>query len=172
MEKVKIYFASPLFSDMERWFNADIVDSLRYSLPENVEIYLPQENEAINDKSGYANSVMIAEADTNELLSSDFIVAVLDGATTDVGVASEIGVAYAKGIPVIGLYSDSRQGAFGNTNKINALEEVGESQFSYINLYTVGLVKSNGVLFKDVGDWFSYIVDEAKKLSEEKETND
>ena len=172
MEKVKIYFASPLFSDMERWFNTDIVDSLRYTLPENVEIYLPQENEAINDKSGYANSVMIAEADTNELLESDFIVAVLDGATIDVGVASEIGVAYAKGIPVIGLYSDSRQGAFGNTNKINALEEVGESQFSYINLYTVGLVKSNGTLFKDVGDWFDYIVDEAKKLSEEKETND
>ncbi|QGJ84976.1 nucleoside 2-deoxyribosyltransferase [Lactococcus phage P1048] len=172
MNKVKIYFASPLFSDMERWFNTDIVDSLRYALPENVEIYLPQENEAINDKSGYANSVMIAEADTNELLGSDFIVAVLDGATIDVGVASEIGVAYAKGIPVIGLYSDSRQGAFGNTNKINALEEVGESQFSYINLYTVGLVKSNGTLFKDVGDWFNYIVDEAKKLSEEKETND
>ena len=96
----------------------------------------------------------------------------MNGATIDVGVASEIGVAYAKGIPVIGLYSDSRQGAFGNTNKINALEEVGESQFSYINLYTVGLVKSNGVLFKDVGDWFTYIVDEAKKLSEEKETND
>ena len=96
----------------------------------------------------------------------------MDGATIDVGVASEIGVAYAKGIPVIGLYSDSRQGAFGNTNKINALEEVGESQFSYINLYTVGLVKSNGTLFKDVGDWFACIIDETKKLLEEKETND
>lgn len=167
MKKIKIYFASPLFSDMERWYNTDIVDSLRNALPENVEIYLPQENEAINDKSGYANSVMIAEADTSELLSSDFVVAVLDGATIDVGVASEIGVAYAKGIPVIGLYSDSRQGAFGNTNKINALEEVGESQFAYINLYTVGLVKSNGVLCQDSSEWFNCIVEETQKLIKE-----
>ena len=37
------------------------------------------------------------------------MIALLDGLTIDAGVASEIGVAYAKGIPVIGLYTDTRQ---------------------------------------------------------------
>lgn len=39
---------------------------------------------------------MIALADTDEVLKSDLMVALLDGLTIDAGVASEIGVAYAK----------------------------------------------------------------------------
>lgn len=41
------------------------------------------------------------------MLASDLMIALLDGLTIDAGVASEIGVAYAKGIPVIGLYTDT-----------------------------------------------------------------
>ncbi len=37
------------------------------------------------------------------------VVAVLDGAVIDVGVASEIGVAYHADMPILGLYTDSRQ---------------------------------------------------------------
>ena len=141
-KKLKIYFASPLFTDMERDYNKNVVDKIRFLFPNTVDVYLPQENDAINDKSGYADSQMIAIADTKELLEADLVIAVLDGITIDAGVASEIGIAYQHGIDIIGLYTDSRQGTFGNKDKIKALDIVAESQFSYINLYTVGLIKS------------------------------
>ncbi|OJG43168.1 hypothetical protein RV02_GL003088 [Enterococcus gilvus] len=89
---------------------------------------------------------MIALADTEEVLKSDLMVALLDGLTIDAGVASEIGVAYAKGIPIIALYTDSRQQGADNQQKIAALQTPAENQFHYLNLYTVGLIKLNGVI--------------------------
>lgn len=175
MKKIKLYFASSLFTVMEQWFNRDVVEELRNQigfLPKSeqvdISIYLPQENEAINDKSAYANSTMIAQADTQELLESDIVLAILDGVTVDAGVASEIGVAYAKGIPVIGLYSDSRQGTHGNVKKVEALDEIAESQFAYINLYTAGLVKLNGVITGNITDFVDTILEDVKKLIEDK----
>ncbi len=141
----KIYFASPLFASMEVRYNASVVADIR-SRYQDLEVYLPQEQGEINDKNAYANSVMIAKADTDALLASDILIAVIDGLSIDAGVASEIGVAYQAGIPIIGLYTDSRQQGFDNQKKINALSELGESQFSYVNLYTVGLIKLNGIL--------------------------
>lgn len=152
MAKVKIYFGAPLFSVGEQLFNEQVVKQLREEFGDEVEIYLPQENEAINDKSGYADSKMIALADTEYLDEADILIAVLDGAVTDPGLASEIGYAYATGKSIIGLYTDVRQGTYGNQLKINALDELAESQFSYINLYTVGLVKLNGVVVSNLTD--------------------
>ena len=83
----KIYFASPLFSEMELAFNKVLVEKIRNQFP-GVEVYLPQEQMAINDKSSYADSTMIAQYDTDALLESDLMIAVLDGAIIDVGVAS------------------------------------------------------------------------------------
>ena len=139
----KIYFASPLFSEMELAFNKVLVEKIRNQFPE-VEVYLPQEQMAINDKSSYADSTMIAQYDTDALLESDLMIAVLDGAVIDVGVASEIGVAYHADMPILGLYTDSRQQGADNPQKLDALQEVAESQFSYVNLYTAGLVKLRG----------------------------
>ena len=102
---------------------------------------------------------MIAKLDTQELLSSDLLIAVLDGITVDAGVASEIGVAYQAGIPVLGLYTDSRQEGYDNKEKIEALSELAESQFSYVNLYTVGLIKLNGHLTNSEEDLINRIVD-------------
>ena len=47
-------------------------------------------------------------------------------------------------MPILGLYTDSRQQGADNPQKIAALQEVAELQFSYVNLYTVGLVKLRG----------------------------
>lgn len=143
----KIYFASPLFSEMELLYNTSIVTKIREQFP-NVTVYLPQEQMAINDKNAYADSKTIAQYDTKELLDSHLVIAVLDGATIDVGVASEIGVAYQAGIPILGLYTDSRQQGATNQKKLDALQDVAESQFSYINLYTAGLVKLNGEIVR------------------------
>ncbi|WP_027108276.1 nucleoside 2-deoxyribosyltransferase [Lacticigenium naphthae] len=151
-----IYFASPLFSEMEKQYNALIASKIRSKYPE-IEIYLPQEQGDINNKEAYADSVTIAKYDTDALLNSQILIAVLDGATIDVGVASEIGVAYQAGIPILGLYTDSRQQGATNKKKISALQDIAESQFSYINLYTIGLIKMNGAILSSEEDLLSSI---------------
>lgn len=141
----QVYFASPLFSQMERQYNAFLVGKIREAFP-SLTLYVPQEQMAINDKSQYADSKAIAQYDTNALLASRLMIAVLDGAAIDVGVASEIGVAYQAKIPVIGLFTDCRQQGATQPGKIAALQEIAESQFPYVNLYTIGLVKLNGTV--------------------------
>jgi nucleoside 2-deoxyribosyltransferase len=153
---MKIYFAAPMFAKSDLVYNAYLVNQIRERYPE-VAIYLPQENEAINDKTAYADSQMIALADTEKVLESQLMIALLDGVSIDAGVASEIGVAYAKNIPVLGLYTDTRQQGVTNTKKIRALQEIGENQFHYLNLYTVGLIKLNGAIFSEEEELFENI---------------
>ncbi|MFC6347203.1 nucleoside 2-deoxyribosyltransferase [Vagococcus carniphilus] len=152
----QIYFASPLFSDMERVYNESLVKKIRTMYPE-LNVYLPQEQGEINDKESYADAKMIAKYDTDALLNSQLVLAILDGVSIDVGVASEIGVAYQAGIPVLGLFTDSRQQGADNPKKITALKEVGESQFPYMNLYTSGLIKLNGQILNNEKDWLKEI---------------
>lgn len=140
---MNIYFAGPMFAQSDLRYNEYLVDKIRTRYPEAV-VYLPQENEAINDKTAYADSKMIALADTEKVLESDLLVALLDGITIDAGVASEIGVAYAKQVPILALYTDTRQQGTQHPKKLAALQVPGENQFHYMNLYTVGLVKLNG----------------------------
>lgn len=156
MEKIKVYFASPLFNEMEQNYNQLVVDKLRKANLK-LEIYLPQENMAINDKSLYADSLMIADGDNEKLYESEILIAVLDGPVIDVGVATEIGVAYAKGIKIYGLYTDTRQGIGSNQQKIDALvSEVAENQFHYLNLFTVGCIKKQGKIFTSSKDLIEY----------------
>lgn len=140
----KIYFGAPLFNEMELMYNEYVVGKIREKYGDKVEIYLPQENAAINDKSGFADSIAIAQGDNTYLEEADMLIAVLDGVTPDSGLSAELGYFYAKDRPILGLYTDTRQGTHGNQQKIDALDEIAESQFSYINLYTVGLVKLRG----------------------------
>ncbi|GKQ43110.1 nucleoside 2-deoxyribosyltransferase [Companilactobacillus sp. RD055328] len=153
---MKIYFANGLFSQADFNYNAQLAATIRKEIP-NIKIYVPQENLGINDKNAYADSKMIAQADTEELLSSDLVIAVLDGITIDAGVASEIGVAYAKDIPIIGMYTDSRQQGASNDKKLSALSEIAENQFHYLNLYTTGLIKLNGNIVNNETDLISNI---------------
>ncbi|EOL46090.1 nucleoside 2-deoxyribosyltransferase [Enterococcus phoeniculicola] len=142
---MNIYFAAPMFAKSDLLYNASVVAKIR-ELSERISVYLPQENGAINDKSAYADSKMIAQADTEKVVESDLLIALLDGLVIDPGVASEVGVAYAKNIPVIGLYTDTRQQGSDNQKKLAALGEVAENQFHYVNLYTTGLIKLNGTI--------------------------
>lgn len=145
----KIYFAAPLFSEAEVLYNDHVAKQIRAAHPD-IDIFLPQEQGDINDKESYADSKMIAKLDTDALLESDILIALLDGINIDAGVASEIGVAYQAGIPIVGLYTDSRQQGATNQQKLDALQDLAESQFSYINLYTIGLIKLNGQVVDSV----------------------
>ncbi|MFD2305464.1 nucleoside 2-deoxyribosyltransferase [Enterococcus termitis] len=156
---MKIYFAGPMFAQADLRYNEYLVEKIR-ALDHSIHVYLPQENGAINDKTAYADSQMIALADTQKVLESDLLVAVLDGAVIDAGVASEIGVAYAKNIPMIGLYTDTRQQGADNHKKLTALNNTAENQFHYLNLYTVGLLKLNGSITTDEQSFLSLIQDQ------------
>jgi nucleoside 2-deoxyribosyltransferase len=161
---MKLYFAGPLFAQADLAYNAYLVKKIRELKP-TIKVYLPQENAAINDKMAYADSKMIALADTEKVLESDLLIALLDGATIDAGVASEIGVAYAKQIPIIGLYTDTRQQGAHNPKKLAALAEVTENQFHYVNLYTAGLIKLNGTILNNEADFLAAIQDFAENRS-------
>ena len=153
---MKIYFANALFSQADINYNAQLAAQIRNLSPQ-IELYLPQENNDINDKQAYADSKMIAQADTAKLLASDLVIAILDGNTIDNGVASEIGVAYAQKIPIIGLYTDTRQQGASNQQKLAALNQVAENQFHYVNLYTTGLIKLNGTIVNNEADLLTAI---------------
>lgn len=159
---MKIYFAGPMFAKADLLYNEFLVKQIR-ALDDSLEVYLPQENGAINDKTAYADSTMIALADTERVLESDLLVAVLDGITIDAGVASEIGVAYAKNIPMIGLYTDTRQQGADNQKKLAALSETAENQFHYLNLYTIGLLKLNGTVATNEQNFLKLIKEQFTK---------
>lgn len=166
----KIYFANGLFSEADRDYNAKVVGKIRERFSdEDLEVFLPQESMDINDKQGYADSIMIAKSDNKHLKSSDIMIAVLDGISIDAGVASEIGIAHEKGLPIIGLYTDTRQEGGNNTKKLNALMDIAESQFSYVNLYTIGLVKMNGRVVSTVESVITELEFLVEAIKEDKE---
>ncbi len=144
----KIYFASPLFDDATRDWNVKIVKAIREKF--NVEIYLPQENAEINDKSNadaMITSVDIFNLDTEKLAKSDILIANLDGGLEiDSGVACEIG--YFSSLceqdpskTMLGLISDIRWNASNGAP--------GEQHGVYKNLYVVGAVKKYGQLVEN-----------------------
>ena len=147
---MKAYLANGLFSIGDRLVNELLAKEIRKVIPE-IDLYVPQENDAINDKHAFANSLAIAEADMEKLQNSDVLIAVLDGIEIDSGVAAEIGVFSTYNRPIIGLFSDVRQLGRDNQQKINALMEDGtENQFIYRNLFVIGIIKRNGVIVSTV----------------------
>lgn len=143
---MKAYLANGLFSLGDRLVNEKLAEEIRQAVPD-IELYVPQENGAINDKSAYADSLSIAEADLDMLQQSDVLIAVLDGVEIDSGVAAEIGAFSMLNRPIVGVFTDVRQQGRDNSKKIEALVADGmENQFVYRNLFVIGLIKRNGVI--------------------------
>ena len=147
---MKAYLANGLFSIGDRLVNELLAKEIRAAIPA-IELYVPQENDAINDKNAFADSLAIAEADLTSLQASDVLIAVIDGVEVDSGVAAEIGAFSMLNRPIIALFSDVRQQGRSNDKKIEALIADGtENQFIYRNLFVVGLIKQNGVIASTV----------------------
>lgn len=161
---MKVYLANGLFSLSDILFNNLLAIQIREKFPE-LELYLPQENEAINNKQGFANSTQISSGDDSYLLESDFMIAVIDGATIDEGVSCEIGkyqgvnMVYEDYRPIFALYTDSRQLGRDNLEKLDALRaDAVENQFPYRNLYVIGTIKdSGGGIYSNIDDLLSAI---------------
>jgi nucleoside 2-deoxyribosyltransferase len=105
------YFAAPLFTVAERRWNEEVVQALETC----VSVYLPQRDgillaQKLAEGADRASVVRhIFDADLAAIRDSALIVAVLDGAQVDDGVAFEMGAGWAFSKPIFGLATDSRR---------------------------------------------------------------
>lgn len=124
--KQTVYIAGPLFSEAERKFNLELAQKIADA---GFLVFLPQENsmDTSSHREKLDNSILFRK-NVEGIDKSDLMVAVLDGGSdVDSGTAWEIGYAWAKGIPTIGLRTDFRTlGIEGMVNLMieKALEEL------------------------------------------------
>lgn len=97
----RIYLAGPLFTAAEQKWNGDLTWALQKL---GHSVFLPQAWEPRNES---AREVFLR--DTDEIATSDFVVANVDGPDVDSGTAWELGYAYSLGIPIIIHRTDIRK---------------------------------------------------------------
>jgi nucleoside 2-deoxyribosyltransferase len=105
---MRIYMAGPLFSTSEREFNLRFAQYLGEELHDiHPEIILPQQKAA--EIAGDPQFVMKTFNYCLEMVSQcDYVVAILEGSDADSGTCIELGYAYAKEKPIIGVRTDFR----------------------------------------------------------------
>ena len=140
MTKIKTYLAAPLFNDRERAFNAALAETLS----KHCDVFLPQRDGLLLSEllaNGVPSDVAetrIFERDRLALSESEMLIAVLDGAHIDEGVAFEIGFAHARGCLCLGLQSDTRRALPSGNNPmigraLSCIFATNEDLISYVN---------------------------------------
>lgn len=97
---MKIYLASPFFTDEETLIVATVENILR---KRGLEVFSPREHEVrTGAEVGTPEwSAAIWEADVDAILESDIVVMLYHGNYSDSGTAWEAGFAYARDIPTV-----------------------------------------------------------------------
>lgn len=112
-----VYLAAPLFSEAECDFNRKLRDEI---ISAGFKVFLPQED-SNNIKDMKDRQKIIFNKNLKGIENSDILVAVIDGADVDSGTAWEIGFAFAKGKPLLGLRTDFR--TLGIEGRVNLMIE-------------------------------------------------
>lgn len=107
---MRIYFAASLFTQVERKWNRLLSAALTELIP-TIDIVMPQDFKTAGKYNDPGHYGALFRMCVDGIDSSDAVLAVLDGTEVDSGVAWEVGYAYARGTPVIGLRTDFRPGA-------------------------------------------------------------
>ena len=119
---MRIYQAGPLFSAAEiRWhkdFKKQLADA-GYVVQWPGDFFTQLEIDSL----GADAAKVIMDRDRAAIDDCDVVVALLDGAQVDDGTAWEIGYAYAKGKPVVGIRTDFRNGGDTAHGCVNAMIE-------------------------------------------------
>lgn len=119
---MRIYQAGPLFTAAEiRWhhdFKKKLTDA-------GYDVQWPGDffSQGEIDAWGIDAPKFIMERDSAAIDACDILVALLDGSQVDDGTAWEIGYAYAKGKPVIGIRTDFRNAGDTTHGRVNAMIE-------------------------------------------------
>ena len=155
-----------MFCEADRMYNAFLAEKIRERLGEDIDLYVPQENKSINDKTKCADSHDIFWGDYNRLQKCDIFIARIDGDIPPSGTSAEIGIMSQRRqyweqnktteFPpmILGLCTDSRNPKRTYLDAKNELmkNEDYESQYCYFNLFTLGCIKVNGELATSVDD--------------------
>lgn len=91
-EKIQIYLAGSMFCEADRMYNAYLAERIRERLGNRIDLYVPQENKSINDKTKCADSNAIFWGDYNRLQNCDIFIARIDGDVIPSGTSAEIGI--------------------------------------------------------------------------------
>lgn len=103
---VKIYLAGPLFTLAERQFNEALALAIQ-KLAKDIEVILPQvETEKMSGKPDFVEKAF--RFCLKSIDECDAVMGVLDGADADSGTCIELGYAYARNKPIIGMRTDFR----------------------------------------------------------------
>ncbi|MHC4480430.1 MAG: nucleoside 2-deoxyribosyltransferase [Planctomycetota bacterium] len=116
---MKIYLSGPLFTQVERRWNRLLAAGLEERIA-GAEVILPQDfkfGQSYNDPRDFPK---IFQACIEGVREADVMVAVLDGPDVDSGTALEMGVAYERGIPIIGVRTDYRESQDRGVNLVAA----------------------------------------------------
>jgi nucleoside 2-deoxyribosyltransferase len=116
---MNIYLSGPLFTQAERRWNRDLARELEARIA-GARVILPQDfkvGSSYNNPRDYAH---IFRACLEALSQADAVVAVLDGPDVDSGTALELGVAYERGVPIIGVRTDFRESQDRGVNLVVA----------------------------------------------------
>jgi nucleoside 2-deoxyribosyltransferase len=105
---VIVYLAAPLFSQVERRWNRELAKLLSERIPD-ATVVLPQDFRVGGRYNDRRHLAALFRKCIEAVDSAHVVVAVLDGPDADSGVAFEMGYAYAKGVPVVGVRTDYRQ---------------------------------------------------------------
>ena len=90
--KIQVYLAGSMFCEADRMYNALLAQKIRERVGEHIDLYVPQENLSINDKTKCANSHDIFWGDYNRLQHTDIFIARIDGDIPPSGTSAEVGI--------------------------------------------------------------------------------
>ncbi len=130
-----VYIAGPLFDEGERWWIERVEEVVAAA---GYRTFLPHRD---NQPKTADNVDQIFESNRQHLDTCSFVVASLNGLTTDDGTAWEIGYAYARGRRVVGVHTDWRRRFHDEivnlmierslTEFVHSLDELGELLVSF-----------------------------------------
>ena len=89
---IQVYLAGGMFCEADRMYNELLAKRIRERVGEHIDLYVPQENKSINDKTKCANSRDIFWGDYNRLQNCDIFIARIDGDIPPSGTSAEIGI--------------------------------------------------------------------------------
>ena len=91
-KKISVYLAGSMFCEADRMYNAYLAERIRERVGDKIDLYVPQENQSINDKTKCADSNDIFWGDYNRLQNCDIFIARIDGDIPPSGTSAEIGI--------------------------------------------------------------------------------
>lgn len=105
---MRIYLSAPLFSQVQRRWNRELARGLQERIA-GAEVILPQDFKFGQSYNRPRHFGQIFRACIGAVREADVVVAVLDGPDVDSGAALEMGIAYERGIPIVGVRTDYRE---------------------------------------------------------------